>query len=372
MHPAREAGHEMKRTTSRPLRWAHREQLQSELELTLKMQKRRRQLRVAQQVYRKRKETTIVNLQSRVHKLESGIEELSESFLSVSNLLFEAGILQNQPDITAALQKVTKQCVSLAKEDCDEIEQPAVPAEISPSTSPALSDTQEMNANYPPRITQLDPLPILDDAFQPLSDLAAQWRGPSQLPLTPTVQEEAIMPFEIALSFPNIPSSLIPSPVWTFPTIASPDNLVKQGRWTLSQLLVRQCCETGYSLLTSLSGDDPRVKAIFGKRLAIDERNCLISGFVAVMHDETGDTIESRTKVLNSRRNSYSPKRLAISSRTWQTVNESGADEWLDASGVQRLLQQRGIRFQDPSSPISNPWFTPATQLNAASFIKCK
>ena len=88
----------------------------------------------------------------------------------------------------------------------------------------------------------------------------------------------------------------------------------------------------------------------------------MISGFVAVMHDEIGDTVELRTKVLNSTRNSHSPERLAVSSRTWQMVNESGAaDEWLDASGVQRLLQQRGIRLQDPSS-----------QLNAASFIKCE
>ncbi|OAQ60906.1 bZIP transcription factor, bZIP-1 [Pochonia chlamydosporia 170] len=333
-------------------------------------ERRRRQLRVAQQAYRKRKETTIVNLQSRIRELESGIEELSESFLSFSNLLFEAGILQNQPRVTSALQKITQQCVSLAKRGCDEAGQPAAPADVSPSTSPTLSDTQDLISNYKPLITQLDSLPIIGDVFQSSPDLAAQWPGLSQLPPTPPFQEQAILPFGIALSSPNIPFSSIPSPAMNFPTIVSPDNLLKQGRWTLSHLLVRQCCETGYYLLTSLSGDDPRVKAIFGKRLAIDERNCLISGFVAVMHDEIGDTIELRTKVLNSRRNSYSPERLAVSSRTWQIVNESGADEWMDASGVQRLLQQRGIRIQDPSSALSSPRFNSAPQLNAASFIK--
>lgn len=327
----------MRRTISKLPRWAHPEQLQSKLELTQGIQRRWRQLRVAQQAYRKRKETTIVNLQSRVQELESGIEELSESFLSFSNLLFKAGILQNQPRVTAALQKITQQCVSLAKRGCDEAEQPAAPADVSPSTSPTLSDTQDIIWNYKPLITQLDSLPIIGDAFQSSSDLAAQWPGLSQLPPTPPFQEQAILPFGIALS-PNIPFSSIPSPALNFPTIVSPDNLLKQGRWTLSRLLVRQCCETGYYLLTSLSGDDPRVKAIFGKRLAIDELNCLISGFVAVMHDEIGDTIELRTKVLNSKRNSYSPERLAVSSRTWQIVNESGADEWMDASGVQSLL----------------------------------
>ncbi|PKY06943.1 hypothetical protein P168DRAFT_278959 [Aspergillus campestris IBT 28561] len=334
-------------------------------------ERRRKQLRVAQQAYRKRKETTIANLLSRVQELESGIEELSESFLSFSNLLFEAGTLQNQPRVTAALQKITRQYVLLAKKGSDEAEQaPVAPADVSPSTSPTVSDTQDIPSNYNPFITQLDSLPIIGDAFQSSSDLAAQRPGLSQLTPTPPFQEQAILPFGIALSSPHIPFPSIPSPALNFPAIVSPENLLKQGCRTLSHLLVRQCCETGYYLLTSLSGDDPRVKAIFGKRLPIDERNCLISGFVAVMHDQIGDTIELRTNVLSSRRNSYSPERLAVSSRTWQIVNESGADEWMDASGVQWLLQQRGIRIQDPSSPLSGPRFSSAPQLNAASFIQ--
>ncbi|KAL3440843.1 hypothetical protein BJX65DRAFT_300192 [Aspergillus insuetus] len=348
------------------------QQIQSKLELTQGIQRRRRQLRVAQQAYRRRKETTIVNLQSRVQELESGIEELSESFLSFSNLLFEAGILQNQPRVTAALQSITQQYVSLAKRGCDEAEQPAAPADVSRSASPTLSDTQDIISNYNTLITQLNSFPIIGDTFPSSSDLAAQWPGLSQLPPTPPFQEQAILPFGIALSPPNISFSSIasPAPALNFPTILSPDNSLKQGRWTLSHLLVRQCCETGYYLLTSLSGDDPRVKSIFGKQLAINERDCLISGFVAVMNDDIGDTIELRTRVLNSRRNSYSPERLALSSRTWQIVNASGADEWMDASGVQRLLQQRGIRLQDPSSPLSSPRFNSAPQLNAVSFIK--
>lgn len=101
----------------------------------------------------------------------------------------------------------------------------------------------------------------------------------------------------------------------------------------------------------------------------------MISGFFAAMHDEIGDTIELKTKVLSplhSRRNSYSPEQLAVSSRTWQIVIESGADEWMDASGVQRFLQERGIRIQDPSSPLSSSQFNSAPQLNVTNFIKCE
>lgn len=262
--------------------------------------------------------------------------------------------------------------MSLTKRSYDEAEQPAAPADESPSTSLTLSDTQDINSNYEPLITQLNSLPIIGDACQPSSDLAAQWPGLSQLPPMLPIQEQAILPLGRALSSPNIPFSYIPSPALNFPTIVSPGNLLKQGHWTLSRLLVRQCCETGYYLLTNLSGDDPRVKAIFGKQLGIDERNCMISGFVAVMHDEIGDTIELRTRVLNSRRNSYSPQRLAVSSQTWQLVNESGADKWMDASGVQRLLQQREIRIQASSSPFSSLWSNSAPQLNAATFVKCE
>ncbi|KAK9489072.1 hypothetical protein V1508DRAFT_401215 [Lipomyces doorenjongii] len=323
-------------------------------------ERRRKQLRVAQQAYRRRKDTTIVKLQSRVQELESGIEELSESFLSFSTLLFEAGILQNQPRVTSALQKVTQQCVCLAKSGCDEAEEtPAAPADESPSTSPTLSDTQDIISNYNPLITQLDSLPIMGDTLQSSSDLAAQWPGLSQLPPMPPYQEPAILPFRVVLPSPNIPFSFTPSPVLNFPTTVSPDNLLKHGRWTLS-----------HRLGSGLSGDESRVKATFGKRLTIDERNRLISGFVDVMHDEIGDVIELRTNVLNSRRNSYSPEQLAVSSRTWQIVIESGTDEWMDTSGVQRLLQERGIRMQDPSSALPSPRFNSAPQLNAATFIK--
>ncbi|KAJ5575700.1 hypothetical protein N7535_002626 [Penicillium sp. DV-2018c] len=334
-------------------------------------EKRRKQLRVAQQVYRKRKDTTIANLQSRVQELESGIEELSESFLSFSDLLLEAGILQNQPRVTAALQKITQQCVSLAKSGCDEAEQaPAAPAEVSRSTSLMLSDTQDINSNHNQPIVQLDSWPIVGDAFQSSSDLAAQWPGLSQLPPTPPFQEQAIVPFGIVSSSPNIPVPSIPRLTLDFPTSISPDSLLKQGRWTLSHRLVRQCCETGYYLLTRSSVDDPRIKAIFGKRLTTEERDRFIFGFFANMHDEMGDTVELSTKVLSSRKSSYSPEQLTVSSQTWQIVNGSGADEWLDASGVQWLLQQRGICIQDPGSPLSSPRFNSAPQLNVASFTK--
>jgi hypothetical protein len=175
------------------------------------------------------------------------------------------------------------------------------------------------------------------------------------------------------LSSPDNPYPPRPSPTLSFPANVSPKDLMNQGRWTLSHQLVRQCCENAYRLLTRTPMEDPRIPAIFGKPLTIAERNSLTSGFYSAMHDEIGDSIELKTKALSPlymRTNSYSPEQLAISSRTWQLVIESGTDQWLDASGVQRLLQERGISFQDTLSPLSSPRSHSAPRLNMESFVR--
>ncbi|KAJ5400563.1 hypothetical protein N7465_011052 [Penicillium sp. CMV-2018d] len=81
-------------------------------------QRRRKQLRIAQQAYRTRKANTISTLEKRVHELECDIEELSQSFLAFSNLLVGTDLLGKHPPITLALQKITQQYVSLAKTGC--------------------------------------------------------------------------------------------------------------------------------------------------------------------------------------------------------------------------------------------------------------
>ncbi|KAF3388375.1 hypothetical protein F1880_003924 [Penicillium rolfsii] len=330
-------------------------------------ERRRTQLRVAQQAYRKRKEATITNLQSRVQELESGIEELSESFLSFSNLLFEADVLQNHPSITLALQKITLQCVSLAKNGSEQ-ETPAE-ASLTPTRNP--STTQDTNLNYDSGFTPLESLPIIDETLQS-SPESSQWLVSQQQPPTPPYQEQTVLPFGIVLSSLNNQYPPRPSPTLTVPTNVSPKELMKQGRWTLSYRLVQQCCENAYRLLTRAPAGDPRIQAIFGKPMNPAERTSLASAFYSAMHDEIGDFIDSKSKALSPFHmmvNSYSPEQLAISSRTWQTVIESGSDQWLDASGVQRFLQERGISFQDRTSPLSSPKSYSTPQLDVASFI---
>lgn len=259
--------------------------------------------------------------------------------------------------------------MSLAKNGSEQ----GSPAEASLTTTRNLSTTQDINPNYDPSITQLDSLPIIHETFQSSPKPFDQWPVSQQLPPTPPYQEQAILPFGIVLSSPDNPYPPRPSPTLSFPANVSPKDLMNQGRWTLSHQLVRQCCENAYRLLTRTPMEDPRIPAIFGKPLTIAERNSLTSGFYSAMHDEIGDSIELKTKALSPlymRTNSYSPEQLAISSRTWQLVIESGTDQWLDASGVQRLLQERGISFQDTLSPLSSPRSHSAPRLNMESFVR--
>ncbi|OGE51978.1 hypothetical protein PENARI_c011G08302 [Penicillium arizonense] len=85
--------------------------------------RRREQLRSAQQMYRKRKENTINTLQSRVHELEDEIDQISHSFLAFSSLLLETDAPKRDPRVTLTLRELAQQCLALAKTGCNDIEE---------------------------------------------------------------------------------------------------------------------------------------------------------------------------------------------------------------------------------------------------------
>ncbi|KAJ5984166.1 bZIP transcription factor bZIP-1 [Penicillium waksmanii] len=338
-------------------------------------ERRRKQLRVAQQAYRKRKENTITNLQTRVQELESGIEDLSQSFLSFSNLLLEAKILQTNPDITSALQKITQQCVALAKQGCDGEPEEKAAVDIVDTVvkvNRSKHSKPEINLDFDTEIVQANSISFPEDPFQPSLATLAHW---TQLPPTPPHQDQSILPFGIVyspppLSFSNLNQSL-PSP----PITLSPNSLTQQGRWNLSQRLVRQCCQNGYWLLTNDPYDEAKIEEIFRAPLSTNERNRMISSFYNTMHDEVGELIERKARVLNpvyNVRETLSPEQLARTSRAWKFITESGAGEYMDASGVQRYLERKGVQISDSDSAsgYSSPSIDYMTEINATLFIR--
>ncbi|KAJ5125579.1 uncharacterized protein N7443_008647 [Penicillium atrosanguineum] len=334
-------------------------------------ERRRKQLRVAQQAYRRRKENTINDLQTRVQEMEEGIEEISQCFLSFSNLLIQEDLLARYPRIASALQNITRQCVALAKQGCDEDENPAPVEPTSTPNSDSRKKSAPQNNNFSFDLDALEPVNLsLPDESLRFPFNTRQW--PVAQPLTPPYQEQAILPFGVVLSSPPMslspPVQQLPSP----PPTISPASLVKEERWTLSQRIVRECCENGYRLLVDQPDNEAKIQEIFGKPLTLSERDRLISAFYMAMNDDVIEAIELKTKVLNplyNKREDFSPDMLSRSSRTWQLVLESGPDEWLDASGVQRYLQQRGIHI-DSSSRHSPPRIEAPSEFNLSTFLK--
>ncbi|KAJ6126922.1 hypothetical protein N7523_002534 [Penicillium sp. IBT 18751x] len=332
-------------------------------------ERRRKQLRVAQQAYRRRKENTISNLQTRVQEMEVGIEEISQSFLSFSNLLIQEDLLARYPRIASALQNITRKCVALAKQGCDEDETSEPVESTPPSKSRKQNGPRNINLNFD--MDNLDPvnMSIPDESLQfPFN--TRQW--PVAQPLTPPYQEQPILPFGVVLSSPSMslspPRQQLPTP----PATISPSRLVKEERWTLSQRIVRECCESGYRLLVNQPNNEAKIQEVFGQPLTLSERNRLISAFYMAMNDDVIDAIELKTKVLNPlyfKREDFSPDMLLRSSRSWQLVLDSDPDEWLDASGVQKFLQQRGIHI-DNSSPHSTPRIEAPSDFNLSTFLQ--
>ncbi|KAJ6008413.1 hypothetical protein N7540_012389 [Penicillium herquei] len=334
-------------------------------------ERRRKQLRVAQQAYRKRKETTITTLQTRVADLESGIEKLSQSFLSFSTLLIEENLLSSHPNIASALQDITRQCVSLAQESSNESDQQGSTEVVEelPRNAPIVPQVA-VNLDFDAEIVGSDfTLSSLSSQSSPTPSMMGmnQWTGLS-LPLTPPYQEQGMLPFGIVLSEPTLSPSL-PVPQMTY----SPETLIQQRPWSLTHHIVRECSYQGYRLLAYAPHDAARIQRVFGTFLTKPERDRIISGFYSVITDYVGDMVDQRTKVLSPlhpRKDVFSLDQLAHSSRSWQLVAESGPGQWLDACGVQRFLQERGIDIQPDSTQSSGFRIKPGFAFDVNTFIR--
>ncbi|KXG48346.1 uncharacterized protein PGRI_022160 [Penicillium griseofulvum] len=325
-------------------------------------ERRRKQLRLAQQAYRKRKETTIGNLQNRVHELETGIENISQSFLSFSTLLIEERILLQYPHIASALQNLTQQCVSLAKAGSDE------PTEALPLVRVA-KESRVTNNNT-------DKTSVLDNAYSEASTDAediiqsATTSWPS--PPTPPYQDQSVLPFNL-MSSPTVQFPYMTPPLSNSPTLDLLSSTITPGRqWNIAQRLVRACSQNGYRLLLS-NPNQSILQHIFGSIPSLPERNRLLSGFCAVMQDKTGDLADSKSNVfyaLRSSLNILSGEQPQVSSRTWQIALESASGDWLDANGVQRYLCDKRVIIENSSDSSGHLDYSVSSSLDVTTFVK--
>jgi hypothetical protein len=301
--------------------------------------------------------------------LETGIEDLSRSFLSFSNLLIEEQQLLSQyPHIASALQTITQQCVALAKAGSDEPNEVVL---VRATKEPQIKMAATPDSNIAPSL-------VLDKASSETSTdvedtirSAARWPGP----LTPPYQDPFSLPFGIVMSSPATELSYITPPLSNNPPTLDllSSNIVEQRQWTVAQRLVQVCCQNGYRLLVE-TPNHSRVQHIFGSVLSLSERNRLISGFYAATQDKYGNLIELKANVLTALRsnlNTFSEEQLQISPRIWQIALESTSGEWMDANGIQRYLLEKRLVSEDLTG-ASGPTYSVSSSLDATAFIKCE
>ena len=321
---------------------------------------------MAQQAYRTRKENTIGDLQDRVHELEGGIEQLSQSFLTFSNLLLETGLLGKHSHVTLALRKITQQHISLAEIGCASPDEGALVKAVD-ATSSTEFDKDERCSDNRARV------PSNERAPTGLSSTPMEW---AELP--PLYTQKSLYQCQptppISVMTPLANESLIPlsSLPYHFPAIA-PTNSIMEEQWTFPQYLVKVCCQNGYQLLVNTPNDVIKIQEVFGPSMPPTERNNLISSLVAGMHDKTGGLVDFMATVLaqlRSKRDYYASENLAIQTEEFEPTVASEAGEWLDASGVQKFLSERGFCTQDNGRPLSRSSLI--SSLHVAALVQCE
>ncbi|KAJ5329821.1 hypothetical protein N7452_010211 [Penicillium brevicompactum] len=325
-------------------------------------ERRRQQLRLAQQAYRKRKETTIGNLQSRVQQLETGVENLSDAFLSFSNLLLDQPLLTQNPHVASALQDITQQCVALAKTASEE-SSGALARVNSPVKIVATLD------NPPPSAV---PDLALSDSSTDVEDVArphvTRWSE------SPPIQDLSSLPFGLVMTSPTVQFPYLTPPLSSSPREQGllPSDIGEQQHWNIAQSIVKTCCRHGYQLLVE-SPSHPKVQQIFGSMLSLSERNHLISVFHAVGQDRTGNLIDSKANVLTALRMKLGELTIdqpQISPRIWQIALESASGDWMDANGVRTYLYNKQIIVENFSDSAGGLLPDVSSILDISKFIK--
>lgn len=322
---------------------------------------------MAQQTYRTRKENTIGNLQDRVHELEGGIEQLSQSFLTFSDLLLDTGLLGKHSHVTSALRKITQQHLSLAETGCASPHEDALVKDAGATSSTAF-DKDERCSDSRARV------PSNERAPTGLSSTPVDWAElPRLYTQSPLYQGQPTPPISVIMAPPAtespIPLSSLPG---HSPAIAITSS-IKEEQWTFSQYLVKLCCQNGYQLLMNTPDDFIKIQEVFGPYMPPTERNNLISCFHAGMHDKTGGLINFMATVLaplRSKRYYYASEELATQTEELESTVASEVDGWLDASGVQKFLSERGFCTQENGRPLSHSYLISLPHV--AALVQCE
>ncbi|KAJ5624648.1 hypothetical protein N7510_000957 [Penicillium lagena] len=256
-------------------------------------EKRRRQLRLAQQAFRKRKDTAIADLQKQVDELQSGIDGLSSSFLSFSELLLKDEQLGHSAPVAQSLWSLSQQFVALAKRARDE-------------------DKEDNDVHV---------------------GISAQ--NPEKKDHYLHYLERFLQPHYISHSLSPVPSPPLDLDAHLNPT------------WSFAQHLVLACFQNAQNLLLRSPRTSLKVQEVFGTVFSASERNRTITLFQEILADITGHAAALRTNILTLLQQESSPDHPVLFEGSPSMARlhspEYLQEKWVDAYGVQRILLKSGL-----------------------------
>lgn len=278
--------------------------------------------------------------------------------------------------MTSALQKITRQCVSLAEASNSDTgeDSESVPEVVQRETTTPPGGGQGPDIDYPDLRSSMRESSMELSVAEPTRRLIA----PSLPPTTP-IRNQIKLPLGL---YGSIFASSFPFPSAGWPLPVSPPSIPSRGeaQWTFMQRLVRECCQVAYGLLVNSPNNVLRVQEVFGSIPPPPDRNRMIASFYEALQNESEDKVRADVLTsLRSKKTDYTPEQLKSLSRACDLAfdTESGAD-WLDAYGVQRFLSEKGIRIHQNVSimPIhgASPSLTSFTplQLDVAALLNVR
>ncbi|PCH01308.1 Hypothetical protein PENO1_019040 [Penicillium occitanis (nom. inval.)] len=288
--------------------------------------RRKTQIRRAQQAYRARKEATAVSLNNRIRRLETVVERFNTTFLSFSDEVLRLGLLAANPDLGQKLHQSMKQCLSLTKQAISLVDDDGDDA-----YSPALEAEDEGNLDRHPTV---------------------------ELSSHSVLQEERYSPTLQALSYPSQttqPDSQTPQGY--LPLLQQPPlwNTRIAGDSGFTQRLSLACMRTGYACLNNPSPNTEILNPLLTLPLKLVTRQRLLDFLDSSLRmghasDTPGHlslpffTIGGAGLHYVDYRREYMPVNSSVQWGTTDTSIDYGmGDIWFDCYDVEGYLMENGV-----------------------------
>ncbi|KAI1959397.1 hypothetical protein LOZ58_004669 [Ophidiomyces ophidiicola] len=270
-------------------------------------ERRRTQIRLAQQAYRLRKEAVITTLNDRVRQLEATIDEMNKRFLSFHDIALESGVVSTHPQLAQRLRETTQSFLDLA-------------SDVSRSSDDESQEQQEeiQDIQLPvetPPIQQPPPTLPMDNSSTNPSDVLVTPHGIRTAVQQPLLPDSAPEPQSTTVAFPSL-DARDPNTYLDYRflqeqelqfllsnsmSIPHEPSICRRYTYSFQELcfsrrLHRRCLEMGYASLINPNCNPNHLNYTFRFTFGIATRERLALVFRSILDRKAGESLEVWSK----------------------------------------------------------------------------